>query len=135
MKLKFNPLVSVIEGQRLVVVDDSIVRGTTTRRTVQMLKDAGALEVHLRISSPPITWPCFYGIDMADRDDLIAVGQTEAEIAAAVGADSLHYLTLDGLQHAMGRPAEGYCRACFTGEYPIPVPDASGKERFEAAAR
>ncbi len=134
VKLKFNPLVSVIEGKRLVVVDDSIVRGTTTRRTVQMLKDAGAAEVHLRISSPPITWPCFYGIDMADRDELIAVGQTEAEIAAAVGADSLHYLTLDGLQRAMGRPAEGYCRACFTGEYPIPVPDASGKERFEAAA-
>jgi amidophosphoribosyltransferase len=135
VKLKFNPLVSVIEGKRLVVVDDSIVRGTTTRRTVQMLKDAGAAEVHLRISSPPISWPCFYGIDMADRDELIAVGQTEAEIAAAVGADSLHYLTLDGLQRAVGRPADGYCRACFTGEYPIPVPDASGKERFEAAAR
>jgi amidophosphoribosyltransferase len=134
VKLKFNPLESVIRGKRLVVVDDSIVRGTTTRRTVQMLKDAGATEVHLRISSPPITWPCFYGIDMADRDELIAVGQTEEEIAAAVGADSLHYLTLDGLQRAMGRPADGYCRACFTGEYPIPVPDASGKERFEAAA-
>jgi amidophosphoribosyltransferase len=134
VKLKFNPLESVISGKRLVVVDDSIVRGTTTRRTVQMLKDAGAAEVHLRISSPPITWPCFYGIDMADRDELIAVGQDEAQIAAAVGADSLHYLTLDGLQRAMGKPAEGYCRACFTGEYPIPVPDASGKERFEAAA-
>ena len=133
VKLKFNPLVGVIEGKRLVVVDDSIVRGTTTRRTVQMLKDAGAVEVHLRISSPPITWPCFYGIDMADRDELIAVGHDEAAIAAAVGADSLHYLTLDGLQLAMGRPADGYCRACFTGEYPIPVPDASGKERFEAA--
>lgn len=134
VKLKFNPLESVITGKRLVVVDDSIVRGTTTRRTVQMLKDAGATEVHLRISSPPITWPCFYGIDMADRDELIAVGQTEEQIAGAVGADSLHYLTLDGLQRAMGRPAEGYCRACFTGAYPIPVPDASGKERFEAAA-
>jgi len=134
VKLKFNPLESVIRGKRLVVVDDSIVRGTTTRRTVQMLKDAGATEVHLRISSPPITWPCFYGIDMADRDEMIAVGQTEQQIADAVGADSLHYLTLDGLQRAMGRPAGGYCRACFTGEYPIPVPDASGKERFEAAA-
>ena len=133
VRLKFNPLESVIRGKRLVVVDDSIVRGTTTRRTVQMLKDAGALEVHLRISSPPITWPCFYGIDMADRDELIAVGQDEAGIAAAVGADSLHYLTLEGLQRAMGRPADGYCRACFTGDYPIPVPDASGKERFEAA--
>ncbi len=134
VKLKFNPLESVIRGKRLVVVDDSIVRGTTTRRIVQMLKDAGAAEVHLRISSPPITWPCFYGIDMANRDELIAVGQTEAQIAAAVGADSLHYLSLEGLQRAVGRPADAYCRACFTGDYPIPVPDASGKERFEAAA-
>ncbi len=134
VKLKFNPLEGVIGGKRLVVVDDSIVRGTTTRRIVQMLKDAGAAEVHLRISSPPITWPCFYGIDMADRDELIAVGHTADEVAAALGADSLHYLTLDGLQRAVGQPADVYCRACFTGRYPIPVPDTPGKERFEAAA-
>ena len=134
VKLKFNPLKSIIEGKRLVVVDDSIVRGTTTRKTVDMLKEAGAAEVHLRISSPPITWPCFYGIDMADRDDLIAANMDVAAIAAHVGADSLAYLSLDGLQRAMGRPASGYCRACFTGEYPIPVPDAAGKERFEAPA-
>jgi len=134
VKLKFNPLKSIIEGKRLIVVDDSIVRGTTTRKTVDMLKEAGAAEVHLRISSPPITWPCFYGIDMADRDDLIAANMDVAAIAAHVGADSLAYLSLDGLQRAMGRPSSGYCRACFTGEYPIPVPDAAGKERFEAPA-
>ncbi|MSO43991.1 MAG: amidophosphoribosyltransferase [Thermoleophilia bacterium] len=134
VKLKFNPLASVIAGKRLIVVDDSIVRGTTTRKTVAMLFDAGAAEVHLRISSPPIAWPCFYGIDMAERDDLIAAHMSPAEVAASVGATSLAYLSLDGLQRAMGRPAEGYCRACFTGQYPIPVPDASGKLRFEAAA-
>ena len=134
VKLKFNPLKEIIAGKRLVVVDDSIVRGTTTRKTVDMLKEAGAAEVHLRISSPPITWPCFYGIDMADRDDLIAANMDVAQIAASVGADSLAYLSLDGLQQAMGRPAGEYCRACFTGEYPIPVPDAAGKERFEAGA-
>jgi len=134
VKLKFNPLAAVIAGKRLVVVDDSIVRGTTTRETVQMLREAGAAEVHLRISSPPITWPCFYGIDMADRDDLIAAAMTADEVGAAVGATSLAYLSLAGLQRAMGRPADGYCRACFTGDYPIPVPDALSKERFEAPA-
>ncbi len=134
VKLKFNPLKAIIDGKRLVVVDDSIVRGTTTRKVVEMLKDAGAAEVHLRISSPPIKWPCFYGIDMADRANLIAANLTVDEIAAQVGADSLAYLSLDGLQRAMGRPATDYCRACFTGDYPIPVPDASGKERFETPA-
>jgi len=134
VKLKFNPLGAIIAGKRLVVVDDSIVRGTTTRKTVQMLRDAGATEVHLRISSPPIMWPCFYGIDMADRSDLIAANMSVEEVAASVGATSLAYLSLDGLQRAMGRPASVYCRACFTGEYPIPVPDAAGKERFEASA-
>ena len=99
-----------------------------------MLRDAGATEVHLRISSPPIMWPCFYGIDMADRSDLIAANMSVEEVAASVGATSLAYLSLDGLQRAMGRPASVYCRACFTGEYPIPVPDAAGKERFEASA-
>ena len=134
VKLKFNPLGAIIAGKRLVVVDDSIVRGTTTRKTVQMLRDAGATEVHLRISSPPIMWPCFYGIDMADRSDLIAANMSVEEVAASVGATSLAYLSLDGLQRAMGRPASVYGRACFTGEYPIPVPDAAGKERFEASA-
>ena len=95
-----------------------------------MLRDAGAREVHMRISSPPIRWPCYYGIDMADRSELVAAGRTVEEIAA-LGVDSLAYLSLEGLQRALGRPASGYCRACFTGEYPIPIPDSSFKLRFE----
>ena len=135
IRLKFNPLPSVIGGKRLVVVDDSIVRGNTTRQIVGMLLDAGAAEVHMRISSPPILWPCFYGIDMADRSELVAAGRTVEEIAELTGAQSLAYLTLDGLQRALGKPAEGFCRACFTGEYPIAIPDSSLKMRFEPGTR
>lgn len=131
VRLKFNPLRSVIEGKRLVVVDDSIVRGNTTRQTVRMLRDAGALEVHMRISSPPILWPCYYGIDMADRAELVAADRTIDEIVRLLETSSLSYLSLEGLDEALGRPTEGYCRACFTGEYPIPVPDARAKLRFE----
>jgi amidophosphoribosyltransferase len=134
IRLKFNPLPAVIGGRRLVVVDDSIVRGNTTRQIVAMLLDAGAAEVHMRISSPPILWPCYYGIDMADRDELVAAGRTIEEVAGLTGSHSLAYLSLDGLQRALGRPAEAYCRACFTGEYPIPVPDSSLKLRFEPGA-
>lgn len=134
VRLKFNPLPSVISGKRLIVVDDSIVRGTTTRKTVAMLREAGAAEVHIRISSPPILWPCYYGIDMAERDELIAANHTPEEIAAHTGADSLAYLSLAGLQRAIGRPADGFCRACFTGDYPIGVPGSSTKLRFEDAA-
>jgi amidophosphoribosyltransferase len=133
IRLKFNPLPAVIEGRRLVVVDDSIVRGNTTRQVVAMLRDAGAAEVHMRISSPPILWPCFYGIDMADRGELVAAGRDVEEIAALTGATSLAYLGLDGLQRAVGKPESGFCRACFTGEYPIAVPDSSLKLRFEPA--
>jgi amidophosphoribosyltransferase len=135
IRLKFNPLPSVIEGKRLIVVDDSIVRGNTTQRIVQMLLDAGAAEVHMRISSPPILWPCFYGIDMADRAELVAVGRDVDEIAGLTGADTLAYLSLEGLQRALGRPADGFCRACFTGEYPIAIPDSSLKLRFEPGTR
>lgn len=131
--LKFNPLRELIDGKRLVVVDDSIVRGNTTRQVVQMLREAGATEVHLRISSPPIGWPCFYGIDMPSRDELIAAQMDVGEITAAVNADSLAYLSLEGLAGVVGK--EGYCRACFTGDYPIPLPapDVTGtaKLRFE----
>jgi len=134
IRLKFNPLPAVIAGKRLVVVDDSIVRGNTTRQIVAMLLDAGAVEVHMRISSPPILWPCFYGIDMADRSELVAAGRTVDEIAELTGADSLAYLSLDALQRALGRPAGQFCRACFTGEYPIPIPDSSLKMRFEPSA-
>lgn len=134
IRLKFNPLPAVIRGKRLVVVDDSIVRGNTTRKIVEMLLAAGAAEVHMRICSPPIMWPCFYGIDMADRSELVAAQHSVDEIAALTGADTLAYLSLDGLQRAVGRPADEYCRACFTGEYPIAVPDSSVKLRFEHAA-
>jgi amidophosphoribosyltransferase len=134
VRLKFSPLKQVIAGKRLVVVDDSIVRGTTMGQVVAMLRDAGATEVHLRISSPPIRWPCFYGIDMADRDELVAAAKTVEEIAEATGATSLGYLSLDGLQQALGRSSDGYCRACFTGDYPIKVPDSAQKLRFEAGA-
>ena len=125
----------MIGGKRLVVVDDSIVRGNTTQPDRADAVDAGAAEVHMRISSPPILWPCFYGIDMADRAELVAAGRTVEEIAALTGAHSLAYLSLEGLQRALGAPAAGYCRACFTGEYPIPIPDSSLKLRFEPGER
>lgn len=134
IRLKFNPLPEVIRGKRLVVVDDSIVRGNTTRQVVEMLLNAGAAEVHMRICSPPIMWPCYYGIDMADRSELVAAQHTVEEIAALTGADSLAYLSPEGLQRSLGRPAEEYCHACFTGEYPIAVPDSAVKLRFEPAA-
>jgi amidophosphoribosyltransferase len=133
VRLKFNPLPHVIAGRRLVVVDDSIVRGSTTRQIVQMLRDAGAREVHLRISAPPIISPCYYGIDMAGKAELIAAGRSLDEIRDHLGADSLAYLSLDGLQIAIERPADSFCRACLTGNYPVPVPEAAGagKLRFE----
>jgi amidophosphoribosyltransferase len=134
VKLKFNPLREIIDGKRLVVVDDSIVRGTTTQQVVAMLREAGAREVHMRISSPPISWPCFYGIDMPSRGELVAANHSIEEVARLTGATSLAHLSLDGLQRAIGAPAERFCRACFTGEYPIPVPDSSIKLRFEASA-
>jgi amidophosphoribosyltransferase len=133
LRLKFNPLPHAIAGRRLVVVDDSIVRGSTTRQIVQMLRDAGAREVHLRVSAPPIVSPCYYGIDMAAREELIAAGRSIEEIRDHLGADSLAYLSLDGLQHAIQRPADRFCRACLTGVYPVPVPEeaGAGKLRFE----
>jgi amidophosphoribosyltransferase len=134
VKLKFNALRSVLEGRRVVVVDDSIVRGSTTRKLVQMLFEAGAREVHLRVSSPPIVSPCFYGIDMADQDELIAAGRSVEEVRERLGATSLSYLSLEGLEATAG-PAEGFCRACLTGEYPteIPADMRLAKLRFEAA--
>jgi amidophosphoribosyltransferase len=134
LRLKFNPLPHVLEGKRVVVVDDSIVRGTTTRKIVSLLRDAGAREVHLRVSSPPIVSPCFYGIDMAAPEELIAAGREIDEICAEIGADSLAYLSLEGLQEAIERPSAGFCRACLTGEYPVaPESAAVDKRRFEAS--
>ncbi|TEU16670.1 MAG: amidophosphoribosyltransferase [Dehalococcoidia bacterium] len=121
VQLKFNPLSRIISGKRLVVVDDSIVRGTTTPHVVSLLKKAGAAEVHLRICAPPIRYPCFFGVDMASRWQLIAARKTVPEIREYLGADSLGYLSLDGLIRAVDLPKDIFCLACFTGVYPIPV--------------
>ena len=123
IRLKLNPLRDVIAGKKLVVVDDSIVRGNTQRALVRMLREAGALEVHVRISSPPVQWPCFYGIDFATRAELIANGLTIDEIRTSIGADSLGYVSLEELIEATTIPAEKLCRACFDGIYPVPIPD------------
>jgi amidophosphoribosyltransferase len=123
IKLKLNPLRDAIAGRRLVVVDDSIVRGNTQRALVAMLREAGAAQVHVRVASPPVTWPCFYGIDFATRAELIAGHLSPAEICASIGADSLGYVSLEGLTEASGLPASRLCRACFDGQYPIPVAD------------
>jgi amidophosphoribosyltransferase len=121
VKLKFNPLPMMLDGQRLVVVDDSIVRGTTTPQVVKLLRRAGAKEVHMRICAPPIRYPCFFGVDMATRWELIAAQKTISEIRDFIGADSLGYLSIDGLIEAVALPKDGFCMACFTGDYPIPV--------------
>jgi len=133
--MKFNPLPQIVGGKRLVVVDDSIVRGNTTRQIVKMLRDAGASEVHMRISAPPIRHPCHYGIDMSTTQEMIAHGRTEEEVARELGADSLAYLSLDGLYEAIGLPRETHCDACFTGEYPLERSDtANGKFALEELA-
>jgi len=121
VKLKFNPLPQMLEGKRLVVIDDSIVRGTTTPKIVELLRRAGAKEVHIRICAPPLRYPCFFGVDMATRWELIAAQKTVSEVRDFIGADSLGYLSLDGLVKAVGLPKETFCLACFTGDYPIPV--------------
>ena len=119
LRMKFNPLPEIVSGQRIVVVDDSIVRGNTTRQIVGMLRDAGAREVHLRISAPPIRHPCHYGIDMHTREEMVAHERTVAEVATEVGADTLAYLSLEGVYEAVGAPREAHCDACFTGDYPL----------------
>jgi amidophosphoribosyltransferase len=132
LRLKFNPLPEIVSGKRLVVVDDSIVRGNTTRQIVQMLRDAGAAEVHLRISAPPIKHPCHYGIDMSTREEMIAHGRTVEEVAAELGCDSLHYLSLEGVYRAIGADRSTHCDACFSGEYPLAGShEANGKFALE----
>jgi amidophosphoribosyltransferase len=133
IRLKLNPLREVIRGRRLVVVDDSIVRGNTQRALVRMLREAGAAEVHVRISSAPVQWPCFYGIDFATRAELIATGLTVDEVRASIGADSLGYISLDGMVQATQQQSERLCSACFTGTYPVPLPEAAqlGKHSLE----
>ncbi len=132
LRMKFNPLPEVVAGQRLVVVDDSIVRGNTTRQIVQMLRDAGATEVHMRISAPPIKHPCHYGIDMSTRVEMVAHDRTVDEVAAELGCDSLAYLSLEGVYDAVGARRETHCDACFTGDYPLAgAEEANGKYAFE----
>jgi len=121
VKLKFNPMPQMLDGKRVVVVDDSIVRGTTTPSVVKLLKRAGAREVHMRICAPPIRYPCFFGVDMATRWELIAAQKTIPEIRDFIGVNSLGYLSVDGLVKAVGLPKDIFCMACFTGDYPIPV--------------
>src|SRR3954469_16694982 len=135
IRLKLNPLRSVIDGKRLVVVDDSIVRGNTQRALVRMLREAGAREVHVRISSPPVKWPCFYGIDFATRAELIANGLTSDEICRSIDADSLGYVSLESLVEATEVPMTNLCRACFDGVYPVelPEPEHLGKHLLEFA--
>jgi amidophosphoribosyltransferase len=132
VRLKFNPL-DEVAGKRVVIVDDSIVRGNTTRQLVAMLFDAGAAEVHVRISSPPVVGPCYYGIDLAEQDELVAAARTVEEVRVHIGATSLAYLSLEGLQAATRRPAAAFCRACLTRDYPTPVPADARKLRFEPA--
>jgi amidophosphoribosyltransferase len=127
VRRKLNPLREAIAAQSLVVVDDSIVRGTTTRAMVAVLREAGAREVHLRISSPPYRWPCFYGLDTGTKAELIAANLEVGEICDYLGADSLAYLSLDGLKRAIGVPGAGFCDACLTGDYPVPVPAPSAR--------
>ena len=135
LRMKFNPLPEIVSGKRLVVVDDSIVRGNTTRQIVRMLKDAGAREVHLRISSPPIRHPCHYGIDMSTREEMIAHQREVADVARELGADSLAYVSLDGVYEAIGSSRATHCDACFTGDYPLAgTEQANGKHALEELA-
>ena len=121
IRVKLNPLPDVLAGKRVVVIDDSIVRGTTSRKLVQALRDAGATEVHMRISSPPVTHPCFYGIDTDTQDHLIAARLTLSEIEQHLGVDSLAYLSKEGMVEAALTQAGHFCTACFDGAYPIPM--------------
>jgi amidophosphoribosyltransferase len=121
VRIKFNPLADVIAGKRLIVVDDSIVRGTTTPRVVSLLRRAGATEIHMRVCAPPIQWPCYFGVDMATKRELIAANNTLDEIAQKIGVDSLGYLSIEGLLDVVKGREGGFCDACFTGKYPIPV--------------
>jgi amidophosphoribosyltransferase len=132
LRMKFNPLREVVEGKRLVVVDDSIVRGNTTRQIVQMLRDAGAAEIHMRISAPPIRHPCHYGIDMSTTQEMVAHDRSEQEVAAELGCDSLRYLSLEGVYEAIRSTRATHCDACFSGEYPLErTESANGKYALE----
>jgi amidophosphoribosyltransferase len=135
IRLKLNPLRHALKGRRIIVVDDSIVRGNTTRKLVALLREAGATEVHMRITSPPVKWPCFYGIDTDTQEQLIGSAKSVEEIREHIGADSLAYLSVEDMVAATGRRADEYCLACFTGDYPVEIPEAirRGKMALEPA--
>jgi amidophosphoribosyltransferase len=134
VRMKLNPLRENVAGKRIVVVDDSIVRGTTQRQITKMLREAGATEVHLRITSPPVKWSCFYGIDTGDRNELLASSLTVDEIRDYLNVDTLAYIHLDRLVAATGAPGAGFCDACFTGNYPVAVPVTLRKHVLEEPA-
>jgi amidophosphoribosyltransferase len=131
VRVKLHPVPGLLKGKRIVLVDDSIVRGTTLREIVQMVRSAGASRIDVRVGCPPIRAPCYFGIDMKERKELVAHGRDEAEIAQVVGADSVHYLSIDGLIGAIGLPEEQLCLACLTGKYPVEVPEEH--HRFQKA--
>ena len=131
IRLKLNPIAETLAGKRVILVDDSIVRGSTTKQLVTMVREAGATEVHLRVSSPPYRWPCFYGMDTSDRSTLIAARMGEDEIRDHLGADSLGYLSLGGLLEATGVADAGFCTACLSGEYPTDLPESADKFQLE----
>ncbi|MGH9461455.1 MAG: amidophosphoribosyltransferase, partial [Vicinamibacteria bacterium] len=129
VKVKLNPVRSVLEGRRVVLIDDSIVRGTTSQKIVRMVRNAGAREVHLRVSSPPTTGPCYYGIDTPQKEQLIAASHSIEEIARFLGADSLAYLSLSSLMASVKNTKDEFCSACFSGNYPVPLFDESLGQR------
>jgi amidophosphoribosyltransferase len=135
VRQKFNPLSQVIKGRKLVVVDDSIVRGTTTPHVVGLLRKAGAAEIHMRVCAPPIMHPCYMGVDMASREELVAANKTIEEIREMTGADSLGYLSIAGLMQVAGGSRGGFCSACFTGDYPVPVQLELGKPSLEQSPK
>jgi amidophosphoribosyltransferase len=130
VKVKYNPVREIVDGKRVVMVDDSIVRGTTTRGLVAMIRNAGAREVHMRVSSPPITGPCWYGIDTPDRNELIAARMSVPDIATAIGVDSLGYISLEGMLESVPGGPGGFCDACFSGNYPTKPPSVAAKNRL-----
>ena len=130
IKMKLNPLKDVLFGKRVVIIDDSIVRGTTSRKLVQALRDAGVAEVHMRISSPPVTHPCFYGIDTDTQDQLIAATKSVEEIAKQLQVDSLAYLSWEGMLETTREDTNSFCSACFTGDYPVPIPEKMKRSKL-----
>jgi amidophosphoribosyltransferase len=130
VRMKLSPLTETLAGKRVVMVDDTIVRGTTTRGTVRMLKEAGAAEVHVRITAPPYRYPCFFGVDTANQSELIASQHSVEEIREHIGADSLGYLSLKGLVNAIGLRKDNFCSACLDGKYPIEIPNEAKLSKF-----